>query len=61
MTYVSDKTLADRWSIHRVSVWRMAKADPNFPKPVKLSPGTTRWKLADIEAWETTRGQAVQS
>jgi len=39
----------------------MAKADSNFPKPVKLSPGTTRWKLADIEAWETTRGQAVQS
>ncbi|WP_379862581.1 helix-turn-helix transcriptional regulator [Mameliella alba] len=31
------------------------KSDPTFPKPVTLTPGCTRWKLADLEAWEAAK------
>ena len=55
ITYVSDRFLADRYSVVRQTVWRWLKTDPTFPKPVSLSPGCTRWRLADIEAWEAAR------
>ena len=54
-TYLSDAQIAARYGNHRTWTWRMLKADPVFPKPVKLSSGTTRWKLADIEAWEAAK------
>jgi prophage regulatory protein len=31
------------------------KKDPTFPKPVSLSRGCTKWKLADLEAWEAAK------
>jgi len=54
--YASDQQLAKRFAVHRATIWRWAN-DPEsgFPKPVALSPGCTRWKLADINAWEQTR------
>lgn len=54
-TYLSDNQLAARYSVHRTTPWRWAKSDPNFPKPVTLTPGCTRWKLSEIEAWEASR------
>lgn len=57
-TFLSDLNLADRYNVHRTTVWRWAKSEPNFPKPVVLSPGCTRWKLSDIEAWEQGRSEA---
>lgn len=51
-TYLSDDQLAKRYNISRVSVWRWSKNAPHFPKPVRLSPGCTRWLLNEIEAWE---------
>lgn len=53
--YLSDIQVAARYGNHRTWTWRALKADLNFPKPVKLSSGTTRWKLADIEAWEASK------
>ena len=55
-TYLSYAQLAARYGVHRATLWRWAKTDPNFPKPVSLSPGCTRWKLSAVEAWEATRG-----
>jgi prophage regulatory protein len=52
MRYISDKKLAERWGVHRLTLWRLASKVAGFPQPVKLSPGTTRWKLSDVEAWE---------
>ncbi len=49
--YVSDKQLAKRFDVNRITIWRWRKSDLNFPSPIKLSPGTTRWKLEDIEKW----------
>ena len=58
-TYLSDIQLAARYSGHRTTPWRWAKADPTFPKPVTLTPGCTRWKLSEIEAWEASRATAA--
>lgn len=58
-TYLSDIQLATRYSVHRTTPWRWAKSDPTFPKPVTLTPGCTRWKLSEIEAWEASRANAA--
>lgn len=53
--YLPDTRVAARYGVHRTTPWRWDKTDPTFPKPVRLSPGCTRWKLSDLEAWEKTR------
>lgn len=58
-TYYSDYQLSVRYSVHRSTLWRWAKTDPTFPQPVKLSPGCTRWKLSEIEAWDASKSQAA--
>lgn len=58
--FVSDAQLAARFGTSRQTVWGWARNDPTFPKPIKLSPGCTRWKLAEIEAWEAAKaGEAA--
>ncbi|OWU70503.1 AlpA family transcriptional regulator [Marinibacterium profundimaris] len=54
-TYLSDAQVAARYGVHRSTPWRWAKSDPSFPAPVTLTPGCTRWKLADLEAWEASK------
>lgn len=56
--YVSDKQVAARYNVTRPTVWRWLKTDPAFPKPISLSPGCTRWRLDEIEAWEAARRAA---
>ena len=56
---LSDKQVATRFGVHRMTPWRWVKTDPTFPQPVKLSPGCTRWKLADIEAWEFAKSETT--
>ncbi|MBU2962084.1 AlpA family phage regulatory protein [Citreicella sp. C3M06] len=53
--YLSILQLAARYSVHRATPWRWIKSDSNFPKPVVLSPGCTRWKLSELEAWEKSK------
>lgn len=55
IVYVSDQNLAGRYTVSRQTVWRWLKTDPTFPKPISLSPGCTRWRLDEIEAWEAAR------
>ncbi|MAQ46131.1 MAG: AlpA family transcriptional regulator [Confluentimicrobium sp.] len=54
-TYLSDTQVAARYGVHRTTPWRWAKTELSFPKPFVLSPGCTRWKLSDLEAWETDK------
>lgn len=56
--FVSDKQVAARYNVTRPTVWRWLKTDPSFPKPISLSPGCTRWRLDEIEAWEVARRAA---
>lgn len=54
-TYLSDHQIAKRYSIHRLTLRRW----PDFPKPVKLSPGCSRWRLSDLLAWEQAQSENV--
>lgn len=55
-TYLSDVEVAARYGVHRTTPWRWAQTDESFPKPVALSPGCTRWKMGELEAWEQMKG-----
>ena len=49
--YFTDKQVADRFGVSRETIWRWRSTN-DFPRPMKLSAGMTRRRLADIEAWE---------
>lgn len=50
--YLSDTEIATRLGVHRTTVRRWVR-EGRFPKPVKLGPNCTRWKLTDIEEFES--------
>ena len=53
-TYLSDLQIAARYAVHRLTPRRW----PDFPKPIKLTPGCTRWKLSEIQAWENAKAES---
>lgn len=58
--FLTDKQIAARYGVTRPTIWGWTRDDPTFPKPIKLSPGCTRWKLSEIEAWEAAKaGEAA--
>ena len=59
MQYLSDKSLAKRFSVCRTTIWRWCR-EGEFPKPIKFG-GATRWRLAEIEAWEVAQVEEVKS
>jgi prophage regulatory protein len=52
--FLSDKQTAKRYGVGRGTIWRWIKKE-DFPKPVNLSPGCTRWPVNDLERWEQGR------
>lgn len=50
--YLTVRDVARRFAVSVQTVWRWAKERPQFPKPVELSPGTTRWRMSDLIAFE---------
>ncbi|WP_417723386.1 helix-turn-helix transcriptional regulator [Salipiger sp.] len=54
ITYLNVQQVAERLGVSAASIWRW-KRDGDFPRAVKLGGRTTRWKLADVEAWEASR------
>ena len=57
--YVSDRQLGERYQVHHLTPRRWVRDDPTFPRPVKLTPGCTRWRLSEIEAWEAAKAATV--
>ncbi|MNH94849.1 hypothetical protein D3C73_474760 [compost metagenome] len=53
--YLSVKEVAGRYSVSVQTVWRHTKDSPEFPKPIKVLSGSTRWKLRDLVAYEAFR------
>lgn len=52
---VPDRFIADVEAAHLVGVarsypWKLA-ARGEFPRPVKITKGCTRWRLSDVQAW----------
>lgn len=58
--FMTDRQVAERYGVTQPTIWRWTKETPGFPQPVKLSPGCTRWKLADLEAFEGRATEAPQ-
>lgn len=50
--YLSVEQVALRFGVSKDSIWRW-KRKGDFPAPVKLGGTTTRWRLADIQEWES--------
>jgi prophage regulatory protein len=55
-TYLADSQVGARFSVHRSTIWRWAKTDPNFPNPIRLGRGCARWRLSELEKWEQQLG-----
>ena len=49
--WATDIQLATRYSVSRQTIWRWVQSG-HLPHPVKLTPGCTRWRLADVEQME---------
>lgn len=45
--YLNVAQVAERYGVSTDTVWRWAR-NGDMPKPVKLSPGSTRWRLGDL-------------
>ena len=56
---ISDQAVAKRYSVSRPTIWRWTNTLLGFPKPIKLSGGTTRWKLADLQAFDRSRPEGL--
>jgi predicted DNA-binding transcriptional regulator AlpA len=49
--YLDAAAMADRYNVHKQTIWRW-NAEGRLPPSVKLGPGSTRWRLSALEAWE---------
>lgn len=58
-TYLTDTDIADRYNIARPTVWRWHRERPDFPRAIRLTAGCTRWKLSEIEIWETAQAKVA--
>ena len=54
--YLSDHQVAARFNITKATVWRW-----HDPRRIKLSPGTSRWKLSDLVLFEAKMQEACTS
>lgn len=48
------REVAQRCTVSRATIWRWVKGANGFPQPLRLAPGTTRWRLQDVLAWQAT-------
>lgn len=53
--YLTDRQIGARYNVHHLTPRRWT----DFPRPIRLTPGCTRWKLSDIEAWEAAKANAA--
>ena len=47
---ITDKEVAHLLGSSRSWPWKLAQ-DGRFPKPIKLTPKFTRWRLSEVLAW----------
>ena len=50
-TFVDIQFVANRYDVAQTSVYRWCRRG-QFPRPYKITPGCSRWKLADVLAHE---------
>lgn len=59
VVYLSAAQLARRYGVHVVTVWRWAQIG-RIPRPIRLTPRTTRWRKDQIEAREAEHARLCQ-
>jgi prophage regulatory protein len=47
----------DRIGVSDTTLWRLERAG-QFPRSIRISPGTVAWRESDIEAWIAERAKA---
>ncbi len=52
---ITVKQVAERLTVSRATVWRYVAKKSDFPQPIKLSPGCSRWRDDEIEQWMEIR------
>ena len=55
--FVSVRSLAARYETAVNTVWRWVR-EGRYPKPIKLGPAMTRWRLDEVIQWERRQGRA---
>ena len=50
--FLSVHQVAACYHVWPSTIWRWLKKAPDFPDPLKLTPGTTRWRLSDLVSYE---------
>ncbi|MCH8491133.1 MAG: AlpA family phage regulatory protein [Oceanicaulis sp.] len=58
-TFLTVRQVASRLAVSVPTVWRWTRERTDFPQPHRLGPSCTRWRLADLEAWESARAGAA--
>ncbi len=58
-TYLTDRQVGVRYNVHHLTPRRWLLTDPTFPKPIRFSPGCTRWRVSDLLAWEAEKANAA--
>lgn len=58
--YVTVKFLAARYRTSTGTIWRWVR-NQDFPAPVSLTPGTTRWRMSIVERFERERATEQQA
>ncbi|MGF9693729.1 hypothetical protein AAIH46_13000 [Rhizobium sp. 0TCS1.26] len=55
---LTDKKLAELFSVTKQTIWRWNKTSEEFPKPLKIEKGSTRWLASEIVAYQTRLADA---
>lgn len=58
MQFISEQEVGKRYGVTPHTVRRWSRFNPGFPQPVSLSPGCTRWRVTDLEAFEAALATA---
>ena len=59
--FLTVEEVAQRYGVARATVWRWVKNDPNFPEPIKLSAGTSRWTEEQLRTFEHLAAKRSES
>ena len=55
--YLNVVEVAARYGVSRATIWRWVSNDAQFPAPIQLSPGTSRWRIEELRTFEQGAAQ----